>query len=89
MDTALANGDFKPGSNGLPKKIDGTAELFQRAMIRLSVPLGTFSYLPMLGSRLRGLNPNSADFSVRATAAAQEALRQLPAVTVTGVRRFW
>lgn len=83
MDTALSNGDFSPGSNGLPRQLTGKQELFQRAMIRLSVPLGSLDYDAALGSRL---NPSDADFPAKAAAAAQEALRPLPGVTVKNVR---
>lgn len=86
MDTALSNGDFSPGSNGLPRRLAGTQELFQRAMIRLSVPLGSLDYDAALGSRLHGLNPSDADFPAKAAAAAQGALRPLPCITVKNVR---
>lgn len=86
MDTALSNGDFSPGSNGLPRQLSGTQELFQRAMIRLSVPLGNLDYDAALGSRLHGLNPSDADFLAKAAAAAQEALCPLPGITAKNVR---
>lgn len=86
MDTLLVNGDFAPGSNGLPKSVGGTRELFQRAMIRLNVPLGALDYDASLGSRLHGLNPTDADFETEALAAAQEALRPLTGISAVGVR---
>lgn len=80
-DTAIGNGDFLPGSNGRPEQISGTRELFQRAAILLTVPLGKFSYDPELGSRLYELKGESSDPSGRALSLAQEALRGLPQVT--------
>lgn len=88
MDTALKNGDFELGPNGRPKSVGGVRELFQRAEIRLRVPLGGFVYDPLLGSRLRGLDPADPELEAKALAAAQETLRPLPAVTVFGVRRI-
>jgi phage gp46-like protein len=68
-------------------RIAGEQELLQRAMIRLNVPLGGFDYDAELGSRLHTLKTDDADFSEKAVAMAQEALRQLAEVTVAGVRR--
>jgi hypothetical protein len=86
MDTVLANGDFSPGSNGRPELIGGAHELFQQAMIRLNVPLGSFAYDPSLGSKLYTLKADDADFREKAAVLAQEALRPLPELTVEGVR---
>jgi hypothetical protein len=86
LDTLLVNGDFAPGSNGLPRPVIGTRELFQRAMIRLNVPFGAFDYDASLGSRLHGLNPADTGFETQALAAAQEALRPLTGVSAVSVR---
>lgn len=88
MDTLLINGDFAPGSTGKPKAADGTAELFQRAMIRLNVPLGGFAYDASLGSRLHTLSTADPELETKALAAAQEALRPIGAVTAAGVCRL-
>jgi hypothetical protein len=85
VDTALESGDFCVGSNGRLKQIGGEQELLQRAMIRLNVPLGSFDYDATLGSRLYTLKADDADCSIKAVAMAQEALRQLPELTVAGV----
>lgn len=82
MDTALKNGDFLPGSNGRPELVGGARELLQRAVIRLKVSLGNFSYDPQLGSRLRELKACGSGRNARALTMAQEALRTLPQVTV-------
>ena len=84
MDTALADGDFQLDSNGRPKQIGGVQELMQRAMIRLNVPLGSFAYDTALGSRLHTLQTDDMNCSGKAIAMAQEALRQLPELTVEG-----
>lgn len=80
-DTAIADGDFLPGSNGRPEKISGVRELFQRAEILLTVPRGGFAYDPDLGSRLSELKNKGADPEGRALSFVQEALRRLPQVT--------
>jgi phage gp46-like protein len=84
VDTALEDGDFRLDSNGRPKQIGGVQELLQRAMIRLNVPLGSFAYDTALGSRLHTLQTDDVSCSTKAIAMAQEALRQLPEVTVEG-----
>ncbi len=87
MDTALENGDFALGSNGRLKQICGTQELFQRAAIRLNVPLGSFAYDAEFGSRLHALREDDPNYLGKALAAAQEALLPLSAVTAEEVRR--
>ena len=84
MDTALANGDFQLDSNGRPKQICGVQELLQRAIIRLNVPLGSLAYDTALGSRLHTLQTDDVNCSTKAIAMAQEALWQLPELTVEG-----
>lgn len=86
MDTALANGDFSLGSNGRPKQIGGAKELFQRAEIRLNVPLGSFVYDASLGSRLHELKVSDSGLSEKALSMAQEALRVLPQVTAESAK---
>lgn len=81
MDTALANGDFSPASNGRAAAIGGKEELFQRAAIRLIVPLGGFACDPSLGSRLHTLKADTEERDEKALAFAQEALRKLPQVS--------
>ncbi len=82
MDTALANGDFSPGANGRPREIGGAAELFQRAAIRLTVPLGGFACDPSLGSRLNTLPALTGGQNEKALSFAREALRRLPQLAV-------
>jgi phage baseplate assembly protein W len=82
MDTAIEDGDFIRGSNGRPKQISGTQEIFQRTAIRLKVPLGNFVYDPRLGSRLHELKKTDSDLNRTALTMSQEALRAVPQVTV-------
>jgi hypothetical protein len=86
VDTALKNGDFCLDSNGRPRLISGDRELLQRAMIRLNVPLGSFVYDAALGSQLRTLKMDDADFMEKAISMAREALRQLPELSVESAR---
>ena len=84
MDTALSGGDFAPDENGRPHLAGGAEELFQRAGIRLTVPLGTFPCNPALGSRLHTLTAETPLAGEKAFSLAQEALRGLPQLTVSG-----
>lgn len=74
MDTALLNGDFAPSPSGIPFPVRGASELLQRALIRLTVPRGSFPYDPSLGSSLSALNPADPDFYEQAFSAVQDAL---------------
>ncbi|MCI1965723.1 MAG: histidine kinase [Oscillospiraceae bacterium] len=85
MDLALSGGDFVCGKTGRPKTVTGAAELFQRAEIRLTVPLGSFACSPALGSRLHTLTASTPLREQKTLAMAQEALRGLPQLSVTKV----
>lgn len=84
MDLKLSGGDFVAGENGKPQTVLGKEELFQRAEIRLTVPLGSFSCNPGLGSRLHTLKEDTPLKNEKALSMAQEALKTLTQVTVTG-----
>lgn len=84
MDLELSGGDFAAGENGRPKTVSGAEELFQRAEIRLTVPLGSFALNPSLGSRLHSLRADTPLREEKALSMAQEALRQMPQLKVTG-----
>ncbi|MVB11113.1 hypothetical protein CAFE_18160 [Caprobacter fermentans] len=84
MDLELSGGDFLTGENGRPESVSGKEELFQRATIRLTVPLGSFSCDPSLGSRLHTLKSGTPFPDEKAFSMAQEALRGMPQLTVTG-----
>ena len=68
MDTLLQKGDQALDPRGLPRTVEGSGELAQRAMIRLCVPRGRFAPDPTLGSQLYRLP--------RASAAQMEALAE-------------
>ena len=82
MDTALQNGDFAVSPAGIPFAVSAAPELLQRALIRLSVPRGSFPYDPALGSSLHTLNPEDAGFYQQAFQAVQEALILLPELSL-------
>lgn len=84
MDTALKDGGFCAAANGRPYRIGGTNEIFQRAKIRLTVPLGSFCFDPALGSRLHTLTGEEPDPDAAALLYAQEALRPLSGVAAAG-----
>jgi len=84
MDLELFAGDFIKDGNGRPKTITGAEELFQRAKIRLTIPLGSFACNPQLGSRLHTLTADMPLREEKALSMAQEALRNLPQLTVEG-----
>lgn len=86
MDTALKNGDFAPAGNGMPKRISGKEELFQRAAIRLCVPLGSFVYDAALGSRIPFLRADDPSLLECAAFLAKEALRPAAELSVSGAR---
>ena len=85
MDTAISGGDFAVGANGLPRLVSGREEILQRAYILLRVPVGSFCYEKELGSEIPLLEQDG-EFTLRAAEAAQEALRDLAGVTVSGVQ---
>lgn len=86
MDTAISGGDFALGANGRPKTAEGAEELFQRATIRLTVPLGAFPCNPALGSRLHALTADTPLAGEKAFSMAREALRSLPQLAVSGAQ---
>jgi phage gp46-like protein len=85
MDIRLERGDFAVGGAGLPVSVGGKEELLQRALIRLSIPRGSFSYDMELGSRLHTLVLSGADLNARARELAEEALSPMSGTTVTQV----
>lgn len=86
MDLALAGGDFVLDESGRPLAVEGADELFQRAAIRLRVPLGAFACDPALGSRLFTLTEGTPGNDEKALSMAQEALRGMPQVTAADAR---
>ena len=87
MDTLLAGGDHSTDARGLPRRITGTQELIQRALIRLQVKKGSFALDPSLGSELHKLRRSGSETNNRlAMGYVQEALAPLQGVSVESVR---
>lgn len=88
MDILLHHGDHERNAQGFLQQADGARESIQQAMIRLSVPQGSFALDKNLGSRLHTL-PNAPKERQEELALeyAQEALLDLPAVRVVSVKR--
>lgn len=87
MDTLLVRGDHFLDGRGLPVTLTGSAELIQRALIRLSVRRGSFSLDPSLGSELHRLPGARLDIMERlALSYAQEALLPMAGVSVSQVQ---
>lgn len=90
MDTLLENGDFKRGNTNLPVKVTGFDELMQRALIRLSVPKGSFVHDPELGSSLYSLCSGGSPEEIQGEALllAAEALRPIRKIRAEKVDVF-
>ena len=88
MDILLHHGDHERNAQGFLQRAGGARESIQQAMIRLSVPQGSFALDKNLGSRLHTL-PNAPKERQEELALeyAQEALLDLPAVRVVSVKR--
>lgn len=88
MDTLLSQGDHKRNGQGFLTPISGAQEAIQRAMIRLSVPKGSFAPNPKLGSRLflLGKAPERQTEEL-ALEYAKEALLEEEQVQATAVRQ--
>ncbi|MEG1447888.1 MAG: hypothetical protein RR048_03385 [Oscillospiraceae bacterium] len=86
MDTMLFNKDHKVNISGNPTSVEGTKEIAQRILIRLSVPKGSFPLCASLGSLLYTL-PNYAekDRTSLAFQYVQSALIDMPQVVVKNV----
>ncbi len=85
MDTKLWKGDYKRDGRGRPVTVSGPEELLQRALIRLTVKRGSFSYDLALGSRLSTLEAGVPSLEKRALELAREALAPLAEVAVRAV----
>lgn len=85
MDTSISiNGDFDTDENENLFFIDGNDELKQKIYILLSASEGGFIYDRTLGSRISGIDTDSADACVLIEAEARRTLGQLDGVEVTG-----
>lgn len=88
MDILLHHGDHERNAQGFLQRAGGAREAIQQAMIRLSVPQGSFALNQNLGSRLHTL-PNAPRERQEELALeyAQEALLDLPSVRVVSAKR--
>lgn len=82
MDTAINNGDFLLGYDGLPMSISGVQEILQRALIRLTVKKGSFIFDTNLGSNLYKLKAGSRNIKNEALSIVKEALEPMQNVSV-------
>lgn len=80
MALKLEHGTYTLGASGLPEQVSGLEELEQNALLRLSIPRGSFPYDWELGSGLGDLDREEEHAAERAAALANEALLDLPGV---------
>lgn len=52
MELMVRNGDYVPDEGGGYRRAEGSQELLQRVLWKLSIPRGSFPFLPDLGSQL-------------------------------------
>lgn len=89
LDTLLCHGDHKRDQQGFVQKVDGAQEAIQRAMIRLSVPKGSFVPDPNLGSRLFLLGQSPVEQTEElALEYAKEALLDEKEVQAVSVKKI-
>lgn len=87
MDTWLFRGDHKRNEQGFVQKINGGMAKIQQAMIRLSVPKGSFALDEELGSKLEQLGKVSENQREElALEYAREAVLPVEGVEVISVR---
>ncbi len=82
MALRLRDGNYVPGPSGLPEEVSGLEELLQNALLRLTIPKGSFPYGRELGSGLGDLDAGAEHAADRAAALAGEALLDMPGVRV-------
>ena len=86
MELMVRDGDYLPDGAGGFRRAQGAQELLQRVLWKLSIPRGSFPFLPELGSELYRLGRSTP--SQREGVARQyvaQALASEPDLTVTGV----
>lgn len=86
MELFLNDGDYVSDGQGGFVRVEGSAEVLQRALFQLSVRRGSFPFLPDLGSDLYLLNREKAsNWAMLAEQYASEALADESDLSVTGV----
>lgn len=86
MELMVRDGDYLPDGQGGYQRAQGGEELLQRVLWKLSIPRGSFPFLPQLGSELYRLGrsgPTQREGLARQYVA--QALADEPDLTVTGV----
>lgn len=93
----VRDGDYVTDETGKLRRVEGSDELLQQVLWKLSIPRGSFPFLPQLGSQLYRLGrckPSQRESLAKQYAA--EALADLPELTVTaaelqedGTLRLW
>ncbi len=86
MVTKIANGDYAVDHLGRFITSSGVDEIIERALIRLKVKKGSFTYDNELGSELHLVDLNTADYDLL-IAIISEALSPIQQIEVTGVER--
>lgn len=85
MELLIRNGDYTPDGKGGFRRAQGSEELLQRALFRLTARRGSFPFLPELGSELYRLpGEKRSDWESLARQYAAQAL-QGEDMTVTDV----
>ena len=82
MELMVRDGDYVIDENGALRRAEGSQELLQRVMWKLSIPRGSFPLLPGLGSELYLLG--RAKPSQRSALAAKSALHGCGKVVLEG-----
>lgn len=85
MELMVRDGDYVTDETGGLRRAEGSQELLQRVLWKLSIPRGSFPPLPELGSQLHLLGRcKSAQRESMARQYAAQALADEPELTVTG-----
>lgn len=86
MELMVRDGDYVPDEAGGYRQAEDSQELLQRVLWKLSIPRGSFSFLPELGSELYRLGRSKpAQREGLARQYVAQALADEPNLTVTGV----
>ncbi len=86
MELMVRDGDYLSDEAGRFRRVDGSDELLQRVLWKLSIPRGSFPLLPDLGSRLHQLSRSKlAQQGALARQYVSEALSTEPDLEVTNV----
>ncbi len=86
MELMVRDGDYVPDEGGGYRRAEGSQELLQRVLWKLSIPRGSFPFLPNLGSQLYRLGRcQPAQRQSLARQYVAQALEDEPDLAVTAV----